>query len=78
MDPETANDEPLVLPAMAHVAAPRGFASHLCPTCRGTGVLGRREKMLPIGDSMVVLTQTRWCPTCKGGGQVWQEERRTA
>lgn len=78
MEDQAAYNAPRLLPAMAHVAAPRGFTSCQCSTCRGTGVLGRTHKMEPIGASMVVLTRTQWCPTCAGGGLVWQEERRTA
>lgn len=78
MQDQAASNAPRVLPAVAHAPVPGGFTSHLCPTCRGTGALGRHETLHTIADSMVVLTQTRWCPTCKGGGQVWQEARRTA
>jgi DnaJ-class molecular chaperone len=41
-----------------------------CPTCRGTGALGRKEEMVAHGDTLLVLTSTRWCPTCGGAGRI--------
>ena len=58
---------------MLQVPVPAGFSSCLCPTCRGTGMLGRSTRFESIGDSVIVLTRTRWCETCKSAGQVWVE-----
>jgi DnaJ-class molecular chaperone len=78
MHAETANAEPQVLPAVAHLAVPRGFTSHQCPDCRGTGTLGRREELHAVGGALFVTTRTHWCHSCRGGGLIWKAERRTA